>query len=88
MPSPALSRKSLHTDIRDNIHSQRNQVFEDKGKYVTLSQDHSLDRLADEEEPDYNASQNIKSLHMSAKITPRSSSNFKGFRQLLSKRKI
>lgn len=83
-----FSRKSLHTDIKETIHSERNKVFQDRGHYVTLSQDNSLDRLTENQSP-YTASQNIKSLQMSAKITPRSSSNFKSkFGHLFHKKKI
>jgi hypothetical protein len=83
-----FSRKSLHTDIKETIHSERNKVFQDKGHYVTLSQDNSLDRLTESQSP-FIASQNIKSLQMSAKITPRSSSNFKSkFGHLFHKKKI
>ena len=83
-----LSRKSLHTDIRDTIHSQRNKVFEDKGQFVTLSHDHSLERAPEEDSP-AKSNQFIRSLHMSAKITPRGSSNFKRkFGHLFSRKMI
>lgn len=84
-----LSRNSLHTDIRDTIHSQRNIVFQDPSHFVTLSQDHPHERLSQSKSKDFSASQNIKSLQKSAKIAPQSSSSFKTkFSHLFHKKKI
>jgi len=82
-----MSRKSLQTDIKETIHSERNRTFKDKGQYVTLSQDNSMERLAEQQSP-YNASQNIRSVQMSSKMSPRSASNIKTkFGHLLHRKK-
>lgn len=79
----------MQTDIRDTTHKQGKKMYEKRGKYETLSQDTSLDRLVNEQEKYFNGSQNIKSLQMSAKITQRPSSNFKSkFSHLFHKKKI
>ena len=89
----AASRKSIYTDVKDTIRSQRNLTFDEGAKFVTLSPDNFGDNLnqynkKDAQSPNIHA-MNIKSLQMSARITPRSNSTFKSkFGHLIKKRKI